>query len=416
MAMQPEDTATRRKSDFDQITLAVIDCALQAKSWLTPMPAVLATSYAAGQRAERRLHNRRVILIMTIIFDLFLFAQVKSAPEVLRASAILRLGFTPVVLAFILLDATGRLRRLYAPFLVTTAVLPTVISAILTLMTSHHNITAISDIHAIPLILLATGVVARLTPAEVFSNVAVSVACFCASVLLAPFIPSAQIESLLLTDIAIGAAAIVFNLQLESRDRRVFLLHTSDTINRAALAARNRFLLAETQTDGLTGVANRRCFDETFAAVWRECAITGNQLGLIILDIDHFKKFNDRYGHQGGDDCLRRVATTASQEVRQGDLFARYGGEEFVVILPGAALHAAAAVAERMRAAVAALFLPHEGAGVGALVTISLGVAAMSPRPCEDPRQLIEAADANLFGAKRAGRDRVCAAMEVASQ
>jgi diguanylate cyclase (GGDEF)-like protein len=207
----------------------------------------------------------------------------------------------------------------------------------------------------------------------------------------------------------VAAAAIVFNVQLESRDRRFFLLRTSEAISRAALAARNRGLLAETQTDGLTGVANRRCFDDTFREIWAQALETGVPLSLIIMDIDHFKSFNDLYGHQGGDDCLRLVAAAGRREIRASDLFARYGGEEFAAILPGAPLDTAISIAERIRAAVFALNQRHDGQGETARVTVSLGAAVMQPTPKDDPRRLIERADANLYAAKRAGRNRVVA-------
>jgi diguanylate cyclase (GGDEF)-like protein len=201
--------ATIKDDTAERVYLPLIDRAIASKRWLTPMPAVFQPRYAAEQFATRRAGNRRVIIIMTIIFDLFLLAQFRSAPEILRASAVLRLGaVTPVALAFVLLDMNGRLRRFYGLFLVTAAALPTIVSAVLILMTDPQNTTALSDIHATPLILLASGVVARLTPRELFANVVISVVCFCGAVSLAAFVPVAQLGSLLLTDLAIGTAAI----------------------------------------------------------------------------------------------------------------------------------------------------------------------------------------------------------------
>jgi diguanylate cyclase (GGDEF)-like protein len=214
-------------------------------------------------------------------------------------------------------------------------------------------------------------------------------------------------------DLSIAAGAIVFNLQLEFRDRRIFLLQTADAINRAELAARNRGLLQEAQTDALTGVANRRCFDEVLAETWAKAIESQLVIGLIMIDIDHFKLFNDFYGHPGGDECLRLVASTARREVRTSDLFARYGGEEFAVILPGADVGAVLAVASRMRDAVEAMGMPHRGVGPEAKVSISLGVGCMTPGDGDDVRGLIAMADAHLYRAKRAGRNRVCAPEDV---
>ena len=128
-----------------------------------------------------------------------------------------------------------------------------------------------------------------------------------------------------------------------------------------------------------------------------------------MIDIDHFKRFNDHYGHQQGDTCLRSVARRARRGIRDGDLIARYGGEEFAVILPGTSLSAALRVAERVRAVVSELAMPHEGVSPGATVSISLGVASMMPDDATAPNRLIEIADRHLYAAKRAGRNRVSA-------
>ncbi len=156
--------------------------------------------------------------------------------------------------------------------------------------------------------------------------------------------------------------------------------------------------------DGLTGLANRRSFDEALDREARRSARAGTPLALLMMDVDGFKPFNDAYGHGGGDDCLRRVAGAIGGTVRRaGDLAARYGGEEFAVILPSTGVEGAAVAAERIRAAVAGLGIPHRAAPVGDSVTISVGGAAAAG--CSGP-DLLAAADAALYRAKRAGRDR----------
>ena len=144
----------------------------------------------------------------------------------------------------------------------------------------------------------------------------------------------------------------------------------------AQLEAANRRLHGLAITDGLTGVANRRGLDAALAAEWRRIGRDSSHLALLLVDIDHFKSYNDCFGHQAGDDCLRRIAGVPGGErlPPQGDLVARYGGEEFAVILPGADRFGAIDVAERLRDAVQALRLPHPGSPTG-LVTISIGVA-----------------------------------------
>jgi diguanylate cyclase (GGDEF)-like protein len=157
----------------------------------------------------------------------------------------------------------------------------------------------------------------------------------------------------------------------------------------------------------LTGLANRRRFDEALDSECRRARRENAPLALIMTDVDFFKKYNDSYGHQGGDDCLRRVATVLAQGARRpADLAARYGGEEFALILPHTTLEGAAVVADAMRRGVAGLNLLHASSSVAPHVTLSLGVAAISPgEPDVGPETLIERADNALYDAKREGRN-----------
>ena len=160
--------------------------------------------------------------------------------------------------------------------------------------------------------------------------------------------------------------------------------------------------------DGLTGLANRRTFDDLFGREWRRLARIRQPLSVIMMDVDHFKQFNDTYGHGGGDECLKQVATAAQGALqRPADVVARYGGEEFVAILPDTTLPGATAVAEGIRAAVAALAIPHAGSKVADHVTLSLGVASIVPAPEGNPETLLEAADGQLYAAKSGGRNCV---------
>ena len=131
-------------------------------------------------------------------------------------------------------------------------------------------------------------------------------------------------------------------------------------------------------------------------------------LAVIMIDIDFFKKFNDGYGHQGGDDCLKEIAKTLEETVtRPGDFIARYGGEEFVVILPRTDSEGASVIAEQLRANVEAKNIPHAFSKIGDHVSISLGVAAMQPDNSASPENLISKADEALYKAKEAGRNRL---------
>lgn len=160
--------------------------------------------------------------------------------------------------------------------------------------------------------------------------------------------------------------------------------------------------------DDLTGVANRRHFDAVFDREWRRCTRTGASLALILIDVDFFKLYNDAYGHQAGDACLQAVARCMSTILnRPYDLIARYGGEEFVCLMPETPLEGAVAIAGAMESAVRALAIPHEHSSVSAVVTVSVGVAASSPRANDDPAELLFCADLQMYKAKNAGRAQV---------
>lgn len=207
----------------------------------------------------------------------------------------------------------------------------------------------------------------------------------------------------------LALSALVFHLvrltrRLRASERKLLEI-------REQLEASNAVLQQRSTVDGLTGVANRRVFDETLACEWARAMRGGHSIAVILADIDHFKRHNDQYGHQAGDECLRAVARTLAATVkRTGDLVARYGGEEFAVILPNADGKGATAVAERLRVAVEQIRLAHVGSVTGRDVTISLGVAATVPVRGASPRSLIEAADAALYQAKAVGRNQVIVA------
>lgn len=161
-------------------------------------------------------------------------------------------------------------------------------------------------------------------------------------------------------------------------------------------------------TDGLTGLSNRRHFDQHLDREWRAAIREQKTLSLVMIDIDCFKLYNDRYGHLQGDECLRAVAgVLASSARRPSEMVARYGGEEFACILPDTGREGAATVAESMRARVAELQLPHEKSLVAPHVTLSLGVGTLSPVVGAPVGDLVALADENLYKAKKGGRDRV---------
>jgi diguanylate cyclase (GGDEF)-like protein len=216
---------------------------------------------------------------------------------------------------------------------------------------------------------------------------------------------ASQIETVSM--LSVQLAISIENLRLYRSLERKVAERTQD------LEIANARLLQMSEIDGLTGIANRRKFD----AVWEtECGRAERQhlpLAVALIDVDHFKAYNDTYGHQAGDTCLRRIAHTFATYARRGShLVARYGGEEFVVLLPGMDVGEATRFAESLLEAVAECRIPHERNTAAPIVTVSIGVASRLPHSASAPGDILKRADAALYQAKRSGRNRCEAAPE----
>jgi diguanylate cyclase (GGDEF)-like protein len=187
-----------------------------------------------------------------------------------------------------------------------------------------------------------------------------------------------------------------------------FIAANSLQRSQRAQFAQQRALEELLSTDALTGIANRRRLDAALAREWRRCARVGAPLSLLMIDVDHFKAFNDTYGHPAGDECLRKLARCLKKTIkRPADTPARYGGEELTAVLPDTLGEGAFLLADEFRTAVRDLAIPHSGSDKG-IVTVSIGVSTLDRgggvATCED---LVRRADEALYAAKEAGRDRV---------
>jgi len=212
-------------------------------------------------------------------------------------------------------------------------------------------------------------------------------------------ISETQRTMMILSGCAVALAAII-GLMVILREAR----------NTRRLRAHRDELAALSTTDALTNLANRRRFDDFLAMEWAWAMRLEAPISLILIDIDHFKNFNDEYGHAAGDACLSAVSKAMSEViVRTTDLLARYGGEEFGCILPATSGEHAHVIAEKLRGAVAELNFKHEKSSAADHVTVSIGVATLMPKPNDELAQLFETADANLYRAKEQGRNRVVA-------
>ncbi len=237
-------------------------------------------------------------------------------------------------------------------------------------------------------------------------------------------------RSLVVITSATAAYLMLANWRLERAHRRSYLMMLRERLQRQDLSLRNIELDELARRDPLTGLANRRAYDSWLVTAWAQeasaekaagdKAVTQKggaekggrgRLGLIVIDVDRFKAFNDFYGHAAGDSCLKKIAVCLREQLRgTTDLVARLGGEEFAVLLPSLSEANCADVAERMRLAIQRLELPHSGLGPHGLVTVSAGVASTLILASQTPVTLFEAADSALYEAKISGRNRVCVA------
>jgi diguanylate cyclase (GGDEF)-like protein len=202
-------------------------------------------------------------------------------------------------------------------------------------------------------------------------------------------------------------AIVLINIAffIERRERLSFLNEILVEVKSHELSRINRHLITIAREDALSGLANRRAFDDTLIIEWDRARRDEQAISLLFMDVDHFKLYNDTYGHSAGDDCLRQVATAIKKAVlRPADLTARYGGEEFVVLLPATDGLGAEEVAERILRTVDTLAIPHKRSLVSYHVTVSIGICTMLPTDKNNIALFIENADAALYKAKTSGR------------
>jgi diguanylate cyclase (GGDEF)-like protein len=218
--------------------------------------------------------------------------------------------------------------------------------------------------------------------------------------------------------LATTALTLLANYGASREERLAYLLSQNDETLAADLGRLNAQLLQKSESDDLTGLANRRSFDSRYPDLWRRAAIGGTVLSVVMVDVDHFKQLNDRYGHLYGDEVLKRIGSLMQQALRvKDDYAARYGGEEFVILLPATPRTGAMHVAERLRkmvelAGFPALDSSEKPLNIGISPTVSCGVATAYPTAGDNREGLLEAADKAMYQAKAEGRNRVCGAPE----
>ena len=384
---------------MDEISPHEVEIALQRPWWKLKLPPGLEAAFEAETGPGR---CRRLIvygLVAIVLYDVYLLSDLRLVPDMFQSALLLRLGVvTPLALVVLLV-----LRSHPPPALRESlqAGLTVVIAAsILWLTIASQSPMHVYRHAGIVLVVLFANVVQRIRFRYAMVASLATLALYAATVIQLHELP--QVSRM--TAIVVLANVVLFTLManhaLDRDARREFLFRLQDRLRRDELEKM-------TQRDPLTGLGNRRHLARTLDRLWPEAHARGESIAMLMLDIDAFKAFNDRYGHLAGDKCLQRLCAVVAAELRSPkDILARFGGEELVMVYAGMGLSEGLAVAERVRRAVEAVGIPHEASSTG-VVTGSIGVAAGIPSPELDQNAFMAAADAALYEAKRNGRNRV---------
>ena len=337
----------------------------------------------------------------TILYNLFLTIDAKTVPDVIGLAAILQLCIaTPITLACLVL-VHRRLATAHAMACVTLLTMTICTLVILWCTRAPH-----ADLMAcvFSMFVLSCNLLVAL-PFRWALGLTTAINVLVTVVALSdPALDATSSSFAIITLVSASAYSLVGNYRIEAGVRRAFLSALRESLRATLLVQENTALRTQVYLDALTGLRNRRCYEETLARVWNES--TGREVTLLMIDIDHFKRLNDHYGHASGDQCLQSVANTLARfSRRSSDVLARYGGEEFAFISQTLDRVSAIEVAEDLRTAVAALKIDI-GTGSPISVTISIGAAVMTPVSSSTPADLFLAADAALYRAKNTGRNR----------
>ncbi len=382
-----------------QISAREIEVALQRSWWKLKFPAALEAVFESETGPAR---CRRLIIygfVALLLYDAYLLSDLRLVPDIFASAVLIRLGVvTPLFLAFILVlrfNPPPALRELLQ-----AGIIVVVTTSILWLAAVSQSPAHVYRHVGVILVILFANVVLRIRFWYATAASLVSLAIYVAIVIQMQELPFVA----RMTAIAVLANVALFTLManhaLERDTRREFLFRMQDRLRRDELEKM-------AHRDPLTGIGNRRHLNVSLDQLCLEARVCSETIALLMLDLDNFKAFNDRYGHLAGDTCLKRVSAIVSAELRgPEDVVARFGGEELVMVLVDTELGEGVAIAERIRRAVEAIGIPHGGSPNG-VVTVSIGVTAGIPGPELAQDGFLAAADAALYAAKRAGRNQV---------
>lgn len=361
-------------------------------------PPATQTRFERDTKPERVVHLRRSIAVGLLFYNAYNLSDFLLIPDVaLYSSALRLLVLTPI--ALLLMWLVPRLSARLREALVTVAMVGVSFVPAAALGVSHSPLVGYT-VAEMPLVLVYGGMMLVLSVAHTTVFSLITLAFTVIAIRAQPMFAGTLGAAMIMQTITACAFVLYGNRQIESVRRQAFLTALREVLRSDRLEkAQNRFA-AMSETDALTGLANRRALD---ALLQRDARV--GELGLLMLDIDFFKPFNDTYGHLAGDDCLRAVATALALSVRPQDRVARYGGEEFVIVVQDASEADLDAMSERISKRLQWLPIRHDARPDGKTwLTVSTGIAFGA----EPGAALLAAADQALYRAKREGRDRRC--------
>jgi diguanylate cyclase (GGDEF)-like protein len=385
--------------DNTPLTLDAVERFIAARHRGLAFPPWLERQLEHDTRRRRAQRLRAAVPTIAVIYNLFLLPDWLLVGDVITVALILHFA---VVTPWIVLtgwltkdDSPKLLRESLAGSIPVAIVLQILVSFVLTSSpdAGHYQ-------YFVLLVLLFTNTIQRL-PFRYAVVVSSTILAAHALAVIGSGHMSGPVALVAMTTLAVSAyLTLVSNYYLERDGRRAYLHGLRDRLRHAEAEAVSR-------RDALTDLANRHFLTERLTEIWQMTDEGVSPVAMIMLDVDHFKLFNDRYGHVLGDACLKRVAASITTELRSGDdLAVRYGGEELLVLLPKSDTSDAIRIAERIRRSVEALGIPHAALGARGVVTVSCGAAA-APVSTISAQELIAAADAALYAAKRNGRNQV---------
>jgi len=380
------------------IDLSTIQALLKTRRRGLRFPPSIEASFQAAKNRSRTNIARLTSLWVLLVYDLFVPLDFVVDPKTAWLSVTFRFCVvTPYLLTtfYIFRRPVGHLLR----NMLGSVIMVLITIQLMTICLLNNAEVAGQFQYWLVLAVLCPGILQRLDFRFAALSTGLISLCF---VIGEAFMATAAIAKFSSIVILLTAAvcALAANYIIESGSRLNFLLRLQGQFQLDASEQ-------EANRDPLTGLANRRHYDEHVATIWANAALSPRLVAAVMVDIDHFKKYNDHYGHSAGDLCLQRVAGLLGAELRNADdLAVRFGGEEFLLLLPDCNLAGAMRVAERVRHAILSLTIPHEAQGRSAIVTASFGVQA-GTTATHSPQALSKAADAALYAAKREGRNQV---------